>query len=609
MSRTRRTPRPALSLRRKGPHAAMMLGLLSACSDPRPLVLIDVGPLPAQPARLRVSLSYDGQPARVPSPILFDLRAHHAGDTASFGVHLPLGTNGDLVVGAGVLDEAGCLAGLGTATSTPIAAQPRVSLALQAPPSDVPSEARCSDPEKTPLLLRVTPRVLASRGDDTRLHLFGWGFVPSGSDCPIVTIDGNTAPNVLCPSFAELSVDPPPGVGRVGRVPVRVLNRTNGRASTRRDLFAYFAKDIVLTPAAAGPVMLSSAISGVTAADLNSDGRADVVVVHRAASRISVLLHDGSGDASDAFPAALQASISVGVRPSSAAVGDLSGDGLADLVISNSGDGTLSVVQQQAAGPLAPFAVARHSRIYANLEPDALALLHANRDGRLDLAVANRLSGDISVFENDGSGSFARSLQRDYDVGRGPTSLVAADFTGDGQTDLLCSDGSRETLSLLAHSGEREFSRQALPAPAGARAVQIAVADVDGDGRADVLRLMPSGSIELWRSGEAGALDSSEVFRAPADLAAFAVVDLDLDERPDVLALSTSQASVYVLRNRSRYGTGSGLFQLAATLPAGPTGSAPSALAVADFDGDGLPDVTVARSGDNSLTFFNNRSQ
>ena len=135
------------------------------------------------------------------------------------------------------------------------------------------------------------------------------------------------------------------------------------------------------------------------------------------------------------------------------------------------------------------------------------------------------------------------------------------------------------------------------------------MADFDGDGKADVLRLLPTGSIELWWQDGQGAFSGKEVFRAPAELSALVVADLDLDQRPDVLALSAGRASVYVLRNPARQAGMRSPLQLVTTLTVGAAGSAPVALVAADFDGDGLPDLAVARAGDNSLAFWNNRSQ
>lgn len=596
----------------RGPLLGGILGMaLPACSDPRPLVLVDVGPLPSQPARLRVSLSYDGQPARLPSPIEFDLSRHRGGDIGSFGIHLPVSTNGDLTIGAGAIDSAGCLAALGTITAGPVQSQPRVMLPLAPAPSDISRDLRCSEPEKTPLLVRVTPQVVASRGDDSRILLSGWGFTLSGTDCPLVTLDGVTAQNVLCPSFAELSADLPPGPRRIGRVAVRVLNRSNGRTSTRRDLFGVYASDVVLSPAVAGPVTLSGAPSAPTsallAADLNRDGRADLVAVSRTGSSLHVLLNSGSGDGATAFPAITQTQIAVGVRPTAVVAGDVSGDGLPDLVVSNSGDGTLSVLQQGSGGPGMPFAVSIHRRAYANLAPESLALLAASDDALADVAVANRLSDDISVFISE-AGSLPRKSQRDYAVGRQPTGLVADDINGDGLTDLLMSEGSPESYRVLGQDAARHFVRLTGSSPQGARALQLASADCDGDGHKDLVRLLPAGLVEIWRGDGQGsfAANPQDRFTLPGEATAFVIADLDLDERPDIVALSSSPASLYILRNATRRRPI--LFESLPTIAAGPSGSAPVALSAGDFDGDGLPDIAVARASDNSIAIFNNRS-
>lgn len=585
----------------------VLSALLPGCSDPRPLVLVDVGPMPAQPARLRVSLSYDGKPARLPAPIEFDLSRHRTGELGSFGIHLPADTNGDLTIGAGAIDRSGCLAALGATTIGPVQSQPRVSLTLSPPPSDVPNELRCNEPEKTPLLLRVVPQVVASRGDDSRISLSGWGFALSGSDCPLVTLDGTAAPNVLCPSFAELSADLPAGPKKIGRVAVRVLNRSNGRTTTRRDLFGYYATDVVLSPAAGGPVPLANAPASLLAADLDGDGRSDLVTVDRAASSLTVLLNDGTGDGADAFPAGLQTPIAVGVRPTSVVAGDVSGDGLLDLVVSNSGDGTLSLLQQANHSPGTPFVVSSHRRAYANLAPEALVLLSVNGDSLLDVAVANRLSDDISVFTSV-AGNLPRASQRDYAVGRQPSGLVAQDMNGDGLTDLVVNESSSEAVRVLQQDATHRFSPLSGSVMGLERATQIGVADCDGDGKKDLVRLLAGGVIEVLRGDGAGGFTrlASDRFSLPGDASNFTLADLDRDERMDIVALGTGSASLYILRNRSR--RGASLFELLPTIAAGPSGSQPIALSVADFDADGLPDIAVARAGDSRIVLFNNRS-
>lgn len=585
----------------------LLSALLVSCSDPRPLVLVDVGPLPAQPARLRVSLSYDGQPARLPSPIEFDLSRHQADDIASFGIHLPASTNGDLTIGAGALDRAGCLGALGTTTTGPVQSQPRVTLSLSPPPSEVSAEARCSEPEKTPLLLRATPQVAASRGEESRIALSGWGFVLSGTDCPLVTLDGAAAANVLCPSFAELSADLPPSPRRVGRVAVRVLNRSNGRTSTRRDLFSFYASDVLLRPASAGPVVLGGSPTSLLGADLNRDGRADLVAVNRETSRVQVLLNDGTGEGTDAFPAGLQTSVAVGVRPAAVVAGDLSGDGLVDLVVSNSGDGSLSLLLQGASGVGSPFFVGKQQRAYANLAPEALALLSASDDTLVDVAVANRLSNDISVWTN-AAGSLPRANQSDYAVGYQPTGLLAEDINGDGHVDLVSNENSSQAYRLLLQNAGHQFTPAMYASPTQERALQLAAADCDGDGHKDLVRLLAGGVIEILRGDGQGRFSkrSEDRFPLPSEAAAFVLADLDLDQRPDVVAISASPANLYILRNSSRRRPA--LFELLPTLSAGPSGSQPSAVSAADFDGDELPDIAVARAGDNRVVLFYNRS-
>lgn len=550
------------------------LGLiLGSCGDSRPLVLIDLSPLPAQPGKLRVSLSYDGQAAKTPSPIEFDLSMHREGESATFGVRLPGQTNGDLTIGALVLDAAGCAAGLGTGAARPVAAQPQVHIRLEAPPADLPADARCNEPDKTPLIVRIAPAQAPSHGASDRIQVQGWGFIPSGGDCPLLTVDGNPATGVLCPSLNELTADLPTTRGRLGNVAVRVLNRGNMRAGTRRDLFRYYAADLALSPSAAGPLTALAMPTALTAADSNGDGRPDLMVASGSSSQVQVLQNDGTGG----FPVQGRTTVDVGARPSAIGMADIDGDGRQDVIVANAGDGSVSLVRQ---GPLGTrFTAGPSERLFVDLEPTSLALPSVNGDASADLVVLNRVSRTLNVFVNTSGGSYPRAGRRDYSIGREATWLQAADLNGDGQVDLICNGQSGVTV--LAHLGDRDFATGGSIRLDLINAVQAAVGDLDGDGSVDLVWAAPGGAVNVLRNNGSGVLTSrgSKPVATGVEISALALADFDLDGRRDVIALSSAGGKILVLRNELEAPTVTDALRLALTQP---VDQQPTAMAVGD---------------------------
>ena len=74
-----------------------------------------------------------------------------------------------------------------------------------------------------------------------------------------------------------------------------------------------------------------------------------------------------------------------------------------------------------------------------------------NKDGKSDIIVANEFSANVSVLINDGAGNFA--VKKDYQAGSGPYMVQAADFTGDGNVDLLVCLNKDSTVALLTNNG------------------------------------------------------------------------------------------------------------------------------------------------------------
>src|SRR5205823_4019125 len=130
--------------------------------------------------------------------------------------------------------------------------------------------------------------------------------------------------------------------------------------------------------------------------DLNGDGKLDVVAVNSGDGTVSILLNTTAPGASAATFATQQV-VATGNQPSAVAMADMNGDGKLDLVVANSGDNTLSVLMNTTTGA-STLSFATHVDFGAGLKPSGVALGDLNGDGRPDVAVANSADGSVSVL-------------------------------------------------------------------------------------------------------------------------------------------------------------------------------------------------------------------
>jgi FG-GAP-like repeat/Dockerin type I domain len=211
----------------------------------------------------------------------------------------------------------------------------------------------------------------------------------------------------------------------------------------------------------------------VTAADVNGDGKLDLICANLFGSTLSVLTNNGSGGF------ALASSPTVGNEPESVVAMDVNGDGKVDLICAAFDQETLSVLTNNGNGGF----VTASSPTVGNV-PESVAAADVNGDGRVDLISANRGDDTLSVLTNNGSGGFV--LASSPGVGSGADSVVAADVNGDGKVDLICANDDNNTLSVLTNNGSGSFVPASLPAT-GNGPISVAAADVNGDGRMDLI--------------------------------------------------------------------------------------------------------------------------
>jgi hypothetical protein len=106
-----------------------------------------------------------------------------------------------------------------------------------------------------------------------------------------------------------------------------------------------------------------------------------------------------------------------------------------------------------------------------------------NHDGKMDLAVANRASGDVSVLLGNGNGTFQAAVN--YVTGTWPSSVIAGDFNNDGKIDLAVANSQSNNMSVLLGNGNGTF-QAAVNYPTGTDPESLATADFNGDGKPDI---------------------------------------------------------------------------------------------------------------------------
>jgi len=290
----------------------------------------------------------------------------------------------------------------------------------------------------------------------------------------------------------------------------------------------------------------------VAVADINGDGKPDLLVADCGLIGINVCNHS---------------------------------NGLVGVLLGN-GDGTFQPVVTYDSGGSTTVSI---------------AVADVNADGKPDVVVANECGntstcadGSVGVLLGNGDGTFQKATTYDtkYDI----DSVAGADVNGDGKLDLLVASGGNSRVGVLLGNGDGTFQPVVIYESGGIGSHSVAVADVNGDGKPDLVVAnicdtsanCAHGSVSVLMGNGDGTFQTA-VSYDPGGTGAWsvAVADVNGDGKPDLVVAIFFYNTVGVL-----LGNGDGTFQAATTYGSG--GNYPSSVAVADLNGDGLLDVAVA---------------
>jgi hypothetical protein len=274
----------------------------------------------------------------------------------------------------------------------------------------------------------------------------------------------------------------------------------------------------------------------VAVGDVTGDGRADVVLTTWFAGdpaldyRLFVFAQQPGGTLGAPVLYATQANF--GCMPTSIQVADLDGDGRRDVVIGESGCG-FEIFRQQGDGTLSSTGV------LASTESHRVRAVDLDGDGRLDLVGVGWGSNQVEIRLRTAGGSYAAPLT--YALNHaGAEDLEIGDVNGDGRPDVVVASGEAMTggaLSILFQRPDGSFGDPAYPAGVAERLGAVAVGDVNGDGRDDIVAADGlGGMISVLLQEGSGQLGPIQRLPSLYSVVAIDVVDVDGDGRRDVLS-------------------------------------------------------------------------
>lgn len=333
---------------------------------------------------------------------------------------------------------------------------------------------------------------------------------------------------------------------RDGNPDLALVDRTNGQVVVLLTDRGRFVVGDCLAATNGSNIPVSGAPIAIAAGDLDLDNAVDLAV--GAQPGVIILRGNGKGG----FVA--EAPLFAGSNPQAVAVADVDGDGRPDIVVGNE-DG-VSILYGRTTGGFD-----RAVTLPVGGPVTFIAVEDLNKDSLVDVAAGSKLTGEVTVFLQRASRSFSDLAA--FSVGVAPTALVPGDFDGDGTPDLAVTGGGSSgtvTVFLSALPGnETQPFRGLTPVITGPSPSALAVEDFNRDFDLDVVvtnegdSTVPfflgdgAGSLNRASGNCRGANGEPGECTTQAGPHALVLADVDGDGRSDVITVNQTAGSISVL--------------------------------------------------------------
>lgn len=393
--------------------------------------------------------------------------------------------------------------------------------------------------------------------------------------------------------------------------PITVL--TNG-------LITYSAEPFVVTydgmalPGAKTDFTAGSQPSSVAAGDLDNDGKADLVVANKNSKSISIFRNNGANQGTISLQT--KADHTAANKPVSVAIGDLDNDGKLDVAVADQSGNFVSIFRNASVDGSGVISFDTRTDIATAKTPKSVAIGDIDGDGFADLILAAQGDKLVAIHRNTstGAGTIQFASREDLPAASQLQSVALGDFDGDGKLDISVAGKNTSLVAIYRNTstvGDISFADKS-QLLAGSSPSAVAVGDLDDDGKPDLaVTDATDDHIRLYKNTSTNigtvSFGDLQVYITGEDPHSVAIGDLTGDGKLDLLVGydNGTVSNISVFENTS---TGSGVVSFNPTAKNHTSGTTPKSVGIVDLDNDGKVDIVSANSSSNTVSVMRSSS-
>jgi hypothetical protein len=323
----------------------------------------------------------------------------------------------------------------------------------------------------------------------------------------------------------------------------------------------------------------------VVISDFNIDNKMDIAVANAGTDSIGIFLGNGNGT----FQNMIKYSTGTGSRPQFIAVSDFNKDGIPDIIVANTGNNNIRILQGHRDGS---FSILMTYSTGLNSYPSSIAIDDFDADSKLDVVIANNGTGNVLVLTD--YGMHPHTTQLTYSTGQSsqPFSVVIVDVNNDNYSDIIVANNMIDTVGIFIGLGNGTFVDQHIyQMKSGSGIYFVATGDFDNDKQLDIVAVFyTSNQIQILLGyGDGTFRDGNTYSTGDGSLPYSAVVaDFNNDNKLDIVVSNYWVGNIGVF-----LGYGNGTFMDMQALLSG-LRIYPRCVDLGDFNNDKLLDIVAA---------------